>query len=132
MAEQAVEREARTLGLERWVQFAFVAAALITFFLTDKLITYIWQYFAEPNSTIVTAAAAIIGVASAFIAYRHPKVKPMADEVAVEMSKVTWPTREETWRNTVVTIVVSIIAAAYLGIFDALWSKFTDIIYTTT
>ena len=51
------------------------------------------------------------------------------DEVAGELSKVTWPSRPETWRNTVVVIVTSIIAAAYLFLFDSVWSAFTDLIY---
>ena len=124
--------EAKTLGLERWVQFAFVAIAGLSFFIGDKLIGFIWSYFAEPDATIVTGAAAILGILTGYLLYRHPKVRPLADEVAGEMSKVTWPSRQETWYSTVVVIVTSIIAAVYLGLFDTLWSAFTDLIYTTS
>lgn len=130
--DQEESAEARTLGLERWVQFAFVVTALITFFLTDKLITFVWSFFAEPRSAIVTGAAAIVGLLTGFGLYRHPRVKTMADEVAGELSKVSWPSRQETWRNTLVTIITSIIAAVYLGLFDTLWSTFTDLIYATS
>lgn len=130
--EEELYEDARTLGLERWVQFAFVMVAILTFFIGDKLITYVWQFWAEPNALQVSGAAAILGIVTAYALYRHPKVRPMADEVASELSKVTWPTRPETWRNTVVVVITSVIAAAYLGLFDTLWSTFTDLIYTTT
>lgn len=131
MAEETYE-EAKTLGLERWVQFAFVAVAGLTFFLTDKLITFLWNFFDEPDSTLVTGTAAVLGILTGYLLYRHPKVKPLADEVAGELSKVTWPSRRETWYSTGVVIVTSIIAAIYLGVFDSLWSAFTDLIYATS
>ncbi len=125
-------QEPKSLGLERWVQFGFVLVAIITFFLADKLIEFIWGYFAQPESAVVTGAAAIVGILTAFLAYRHRKLNPLAHEVAAELSKVTWPSRQETWYSTVVVIVTSVIAAVYLGGFDALWSAFTDLIYSTS
>ncbi len=124
--------ELKTLGLERWVQFAFVAAAIVTFFLVDKLINLVWGYFAEPNTTIATAAAAIVGILTGFILYRHPRVNPLVHEVAGELAKVTWPTRQETWYSTGVVIITSIIAAIYVGLFDAAWSWVSDLIYSTS
>ncbi|MBX3272273.1 MAG: preprotein translocase subunit SecE [Sandaracinaceae bacterium] len=135
--------EAKTLGLERWVQFAFVAIAGLAFFIGDKLITYLyglvatigsrnhWFSLPSPDGTWITIGAAVLGLLVGYGLYRHPKVRPMADEVAGELSKVTWPSRPETWRNTVVVIVTSLIAAAYLFLFDSVWSAFTDLIYGT-
>ena len=121
-----------TLGLERWVQFAFVVIAFATFFIGAKLIEFVWDYFASPNDLVVTGSAAIIGVLTGFLLYRHPRVSVLANEVAGELSKVTWPSRKETSRSTLVVIVTSIIAAFYLGVFDSLWSAFTDLIYATS
>lgn len=130
--EEIESEEAKTLGLERWVQFAFVLIAGLTMFLSDKLIAYIWNFFQEPDETMTTGLAVVVGILTGFFLYRHPKVKPLADEVAGELSKVTWPARKETWSSTIVVIVTSIIAATYLGVFDALWGAFTDIIYATS
>jgi len=139
--EEEVFEEAKTLGLERWVQFAFVLTGGLAFFIGDKLITYLYDVIASlgsrydwftlptPDATLITGAAAIIGILTGFLLYRHPRAKPMADEVAGELSKVTWPTRPETWRNTIVVIITSVIAAAYLFLFDSVWSAFTDVIY---
>ena len=49
--------------------------------------------------------------------------------MCVELSKVSWPTRKETWSQTIVVIIVSIIAAVILGVFDAVWAQITDFIY---
>lgn len=139
--EEEVYEEAKTLGLERWVQFAFVLIGGLAFFVGDKLITYLydltaslggrydWFTLPSPNETIITGVAAILGILVGYGLYRHPRAKPLADEVAGELSKVTWPSRPETWRNTIVVLVTSIIAAAYLFAFDSVWSAFTDLIY---
>lgn len=42
-------------------------------------------------------------------------------EVRIELKKVTWPTREETTRYTLVVIVVSIALAVFLGGLDVVF-----------
>lgn len=128
-SEHDVAPISSVLGIERWVQFAFIALAVATFYISDKLITFGWSFVAEPDTTMVSGAAALIGIVGAFVLYRHPRVNELAHEVVGELSKVTWPTRDETYYSTVVVIVTSIIAALYCGIFDAVWSAFTDLIY---
>jgi preprotein translocase subunit SecE len=43
-------------------------------------------------------------------------------EVRVEMKKVTWPPRKELIKSTGVVMVAVVVAAAYIGAFDALWN----------
>jgi preprotein translocase subunit SecE len=117
------------LGLERWVQFAFVAFAVFIVFVTDKLVTFGWEFWAEPNDTIVTAIAVAVGLAGTFLAYQNDRFRDFCTEVVTELSKVTWPTREETWYSTLVVLTASFIAAVYTGMFDAIWSAVTDLIY---
>jgi preprotein translocase subunit SecE len=118
------------LGVERWVQFTFIALAFLIFFVSDALIGVIWSNFQEPDPTVVSVVAAILGIGGAFALYRNPRTNELATEVISELSKVTWPTRDETYYSTVVVIVTSVIAAVYTGLFDAAWSKVTDLIYT--
>lgn len=122
---------ARTLGIERWVQFGFIAFAATAFWLADKVILMAWDQFAEPDPTIVAGLAALVGILGAWLTYKNEAANSFAHESAAELSKVTWPTRKETWSNTVVTVVVSLIAAAILFAFDATWSAITDLIYKT-
>lgn len=136
MAEQESGTGTVTLGLERWVQFAFVAAAGLGIWLSNNIIEAVWLMIAEnwnavpmPDDLLVSASAVIVAVLGAWICYRNPRIHKWASEVASELSKVTWPTRRETWSATVVVLIVSIIAAAILGVFDAAWSAVTDLIY---
>jgi len=118
------------LGLERWVQFAFVALAVFIVYVTDKLVTFAWEFWAEPNDTLVTAIAVAVGLAGSFVAYQNDRFRDFCTEVVTELSKVTWPTREETWYSTLVVLTASFIAAVYTGMFDAIWSAVTDLIYS--
>ena len=120
--EQEKARPTGTLGVERWVQFAYAACAITLAWFLIKLTGSVWTLLAdtvdavpEPNDTV--------------IAYRSKRVHTFVVEVCVELSKVTWPTRKETWSQTIVVIIVSIIAAIILGLFDAAWSTITDLIY---
>ena len=103
--------------------------AAIAFWLADKVIFNVWDQFAEPDETMVAASAALVGIIVAAITYKHEEANAFAHESVAELSKVTWPTRKETWSNTVVTVIVSIIAAIILFVFDATWSSITDLIY---
>ena len=129
IAHDGVGAGDRQLGLERWVLFGYILAGAVGFWLFDKVITLVWDKFAEPPQIAVTALAALAGVATAVVLWRHRTSREFADEAAAELSKVTWPSREETWSNTIVVIVTSAIAAVILFVFDAAWSWVTDLIY---
>jgi preprotein translocase SecE subunit len=119
----------KTLGLARWVQLAFVAFALLLLWLLDKVITVVWNKFAEPEPLYVTLAAVVLSGATTFALYRHATVSRVASEIVGELAKVTWPSREEIQASTIVVIVTSIIASIIVGAFDAAWSTITDLIY---
>ena len=134
--EQDKARPTGTLGVERWVQFAYAACAITLAWFLIKLSGSVWTLLAdtvdavpEPNETIIAVGAGVIALITAVITYRSRKIHTFVVEVCVELSKVTWPTRKETWSQTVVVIIVSIIAAAILGVFDAFWAQITDLIY---
>jgi preprotein translocase subunit SecE len=118
-----------TLGLERWVQFAFIAVAVALVYVTDKIVTFTWEFFAEPDPTIVTITAVAVSLGVSYALYQNMRVRDFAFEVVSEMSKVTWPTRDETWYSTLVVIGASFVAAVYTGLLDALWSALTDLVY---
>ena len=46
------------------------------------------------------------------------KFKKFLKEVVAELRKVTWPTKDELIGSTIVTIVVSLIVAIFIGIVD--------------
>jgi preprotein translocase subunit SecE len=119
----------RSLGLARWVQFGFLLAGLALFWVIERLATAVWGLFAEPNPLAVSAGAALVALVSVVALYKRRSTRELAYEVAGELAKVSWPSRKETWASTIVVIVTSLVAAGFLGVFDALWSALTDLIY---
>ncbi len=127
--EEELSAGKKTLGVERWVQLAFMAVALILVWLYDHLINAVWYLFTDPNESIVTAGSVFAGIVTSLILYRHKPTYTLTHEVAEELSKVAWPTRKETSSSTVVVVVVSMIAAFVLFLFDTVWAAVTDIVY---
>lgn len=118
-----------TLGLARWVQYAFVVTGVFFLWFLDKVATLVWSNWAEPPATTITAISAVIGLGGAVALYRNERVHALVTDVVTELAKVTWPTRQETYVSTIVVIVTSLIAAAVVGAFDFVWSFFTDLLY---
>jgi preprotein translocase subunit SecE len=73
--------------------------------------------------------AAVVSVAATIALYRNERSQTLVIDVVAELSKVTWPSRKETYASTVVVIVTSLIAAGVVGAFDFVWSFFTDLLY---
>jgi preprotein translocase subunit SecE len=88
-----------------------------------------WSQFDEPNEVIATVASAAVGLGVAFGLYRNEKSHRLVSDVVAELSKVTWPSRKETYASTIVVVITSIIAAAIVGSFDFVWSAITDLLY---
>ncbi len=57
------------------------------------------------------------------------KVKKFLKEVNAELRKVTWPTKEELIGSTIVTIVVSLVVALFIGVVDRLLSALIRVIF---
>ena len=60
-----------------------------------------------------------------------PSVAPgrFLKEVVAELKKVTWPTREETVKLTIVVIVISILVGAFIGGLDSLFVRGTTLLF---
>jgi len=60
-----------------------------------------------------------------------PNVGPIQflKEVRTELGKVTWPTRNETFKLTAVVIVISLVIGAFIGGIDALLTSVTSILF---
>ncbi len=54
------------------------------------------------------------------------KIKTFFKEVWTEVKKVNWPTRQETFRYTLLVIGISMAVAAFLGILDFIYIKILE------
>jgi preprotein translocase subunit SecE len=83
------------------------------------------------RSSVSLVLGALIAAVVVFIYYRKPDVRQWADEVAEQLSKVKWPTRKDVGNNTIVTIAVGAVLAAYLTILDRFWGFLTNLFYSS-
>jgi preprotein translocase subunit SecE len=51
-----------------------------------------------------------------------------ANNIVEELKKVTWPTKQETTRLTMVVIAISLIIGLYVGIIDVLLAKGLELV----
>jgi preprotein translocase subunit SecE len=76
---------------------------------------------------------AMLGIAAVMVwlTFRLVNYSVFADfliAVEAEMNKVSWPTRRELWNASLVVIFVIFSMAAFLFLFDALWTKVFELI----
>ncbi len=125
------------LGYQRYVYAAFMAAALIVAFVVAKMGHAAWYRLSqwkpeigEPQDEYVFPLAAVVGVLLAVYYWRKPEARQYADEVAEELSKVTWPSRKEVTNSTTVVVMTTVFATVFFALMDRFWSFITDKIYS--
>ena len=112
------------------VHLIYLVGAVILFYLISWSIDWLWGYFGTAPgdftiSVMAALGATIIGVGF----YKSDKYYHLANEVASELKKVTWPTAKEVRAATLVVIIMAIVSALILGLFDFVWSNLTELVY---
>ena len=112
------------------VHLMYLVGAVVLFYLLQWSIDWIWGYFSTPPGDFTISMMAAIGATAAgVIMYRNDRYFHLANEVASELKKVTWPTAKEVRAATIVVIVMAIVSAMILGLFDFFWSNLTELVY---
>jgi preprotein translocase subunit SecE len=144
--DEAGEDSASAIGSERYVHAAFFAAGILGAYVASKLLVLIWNslsgwsaavrivpqlvsFTEEQRDSYALVAGAIIGTLLVIQSYRKESVRTWAGEVAAELSKVTWPTREAVLNGTLVVVVASALATVYVTILDRIWLFLTTLVY---
>jgi len=112
------------------VHLYYLCGGVITFYLLQWTTEWLWGYFTRsPSELYITLLSAVVTLGLFVYLYRNERVYGMATEVAAELKKVSWPNAKETRAATIVVIVMTIISATILGVFDLVWSQLTKLIY---
>lgn len=112
------------------VHLMFLCGAIVCFYVTTWTIDWIWGYFVRtPDELIVSLTAATFTLVLGVILYRSDRIYTLANEVSQELSKVTWPTAKEVRAATIVVLLMTLISAFILGLFDLVWSQLTEVVY---
>ena len=76
-----------------------------------------------------TIVGTLFGVAFMVFCLRKDSLRRWADDVALELSKVTWPKKETVTNGTIVVIAAGVFATVYIGLLDRLWGFVTMLVY---
>jgi preprotein translocase subunit SecE len=134
------------LGTEKWVFAAFFAAAIGAAFLIGKVLGSAWNHLAEEPWVVrhaafllrypederplfTMSAGGVVGILLMIYWMRKESVRRWADDVALELSKVTWPKKETVTNGTIVVIAAGVFATVYIGLLDRLWGFVTMLVY---
>jgi preprotein translocase subunit SecE len=135
-----------SLGADKYVIAAFFAAGIGVAFLVGKTLASVWnmlaaqpwaarklplllRYAEEERLTYTMIAGAVVGLISSIVLLRSERVRHWADDVALELSKVTWPKKETVTNGTIVVIAAGLFATVYIGLLDRLWGFVTMLVY---
>ena len=126
------------MSVARYVNLSFVAIGLLAYLILAEIFTAITEIFGTGanmaiighNFRLADLLAMTSAVTIAVLLKRSDKVTTYAMEVGNELSKVTWPTWNETKLATIVVIVTTLIIALILGVLDLLWGALSSLIYS--
>ncbi len=129
------------LGHRRYVYAAYLAATIAAAFVLTKALDFGWfklsawkpEWFMtigiEPRDEIIVPVGVALAVVLGIRYWRDLKVRTMAEEVAEELTKVTWPTRDEVTNSTTVVIITTIFATIFFALMDQFWLWVTKHVY---
>jgi preprotein translocase subunit SecE len=135
-----------SLGADKYVFAAFFGAGIGLAYLLGKMLASLWSYLVEwpwavrtvpqllryaedERPTYTVAAGAVVSLVVVVACLRSEGLRRWADDVAIELSKVTWPKKETVTNGTIVVIVAGIFATVYVGLLDRLWGFVTMLVY---
>jgi len=105
-------------------QVTFGAMAIIVGLGVWKLKTFLSVFVEDANPSFVYGLPGFLLAVGLWASYRAVNITRFADfliAVEAEMNKVTWPTRTELVRSSMVVIIVIFFLAAILFFFDLFW-----------
>jgi preprotein translocase subunit SecE len=136
-AEHDVSPVAPTqLGARRFVFAAYFAAGIFVAFMMSKVLDAGWlklqnykPVIGDPRDEIIMPLSGVIGGGAAVYYWYRTRARQLAEEVAAEMSKVTWPSRTEVTNGTVVVIVTTVVSTVFFALMDKFWGFVTNLVY---
>src|SRR5262249_1071625 len=104
----------------KWTFVMFAVGGLVLAYVLNETGFWAWEYLAttalfgdavgKPNRLVISLLAVLLAVGGTALAFRNERLVELSGEVAAELRKVTWPTREETFAATIVVVVTVILS----------------------
>ena len=134
------------MGTSRYVFAAFFAVGIGLAYVFGQAITTAWTKLASTQSVVDYVpwlqqvgedardtwghvAGGILALVVLVYTYRRKDIRTWVNDAAMELGKVTWPTKDEVIHGTVVVVVAAFISTVYLTLLDRFWGFVTDLVY---
>jgi preprotein translocase SecE subunit len=75
--------------------------------------------------SLSTGLAAVAGVATTWLLLRRADATEFVASVVDELTKIHWPSRDETVNNTTIVVATTIFFATLLSVYDFAWARLT-------
>jgi preprotein translocase SecE subunit len=124
--------------IRRYVSIAYLISTAITGWVLMMTADWILSGFGPSANPILFAdiqLSALLGIVLALglaiYCWRNEDIYGFTEEVAVELSKVTWPDADDTRSSTYIVIIFAAILGGTLALFDLLGRNVIDLIFRT-
>jgi preprotein translocase SecE subunit len=118
---------------QRGVSIVFILGAVAIGVLVRSVARTVMQTLAWEDPTfggVLTLSLGlglVGGIVGFFVLIRNAKASSFTDEVLSELTRVTWPSRDETLNNTGIVVGATIFFSALLAVYDFTWAKITEL-----
>ncbi len=114
---------------QKWVNLSFVAAALLIAYVSFVLATKFSVVLdvegrVRSLDKILMGGSTLLGFAIFLGLWKSNVANGFMNEVVAEVSKVTWPTQNETLKATIAVLIAVTIAGVVLWTVDNIWVYF--------
>jgi preprotein translocase subunit SecE len=116
------------------MNLCFLVCAFVAWLLVSKALDAVFgilkiNYGMEWVVSLPNVVGILAGIVLFIFMNRAQKIRLFADDVIVEMTKVTWPERKETVLSTGIIIIMVAIASLILLGFDFVWGTIVKFIF---
>lgn len=119
----------------RYINLGFALAGLVLWLVLTKTAAAVMAAIPVADMALVgeqftlsVAVGLVLAIGAVVYMFTRQDIREWSSEVAIELSKVTWPTWDETRKNTLIVISFSVILAIVLSGMDFFWKWVTDLI----
>ena len=113
------------MGYRRYIYAVYFVIGICLAYFMSKAGLAVWHRLSqwtpkvgEPREDLMTPIAALIAGVIIWFTYRRADVKNLSDEVALELSKVEWPSRAAVRRSTTIVVLTTLGASMAFWLYD--------------
>ena len=111
---------------QKWVNLSFVAASLLLAVIVNVLAAKFSVFLdfegrVRNLDKILLAVSVGFGLLAYLAMYKNSVANTFMNEVVAELTKVTWPTKDETLKATIAVLISVTIAGVAFWVVDSLW-----------